>query len=110
MFKAVHEIILEQLGGQRFITMTGVKNLSYDGPTLRMSLPRNKSKANRLWITLNNNDTYTMRFFRYTAPRFITAKAEFTNEKVTEIKQFEGVYNTQLQELFTRVTGLYTHL
>ena len=65
---SVPEIILEQLGGHRFVVMTGSNHFVADGYTLRMSLAKNGSKANRLYITLDADETYTMRFFRYTAP------------------------------------------
>lgn len=48
----VADIILEQLGGSKFLAMTGANHLLSDGNTLRMNLPKNASKANRLWITL----------------------------------------------------------
>ena len=54
--------ILEQLGGNKFIAMTGAKNFVSDGNTLRMTLPKNRSKANRLYVTLDATDTYTMYF------------------------------------------------
>lgn len=56
--------ILEQLGGNKFIAMTGAKNFVSDGNTLRMTLPKNRSKANRLYVTLDATDTYTMYFFQ----------------------------------------------
>ena len=65
----VADIILEQLGGNKFLVMTGAKNLIADGDTLRMSLPKNMSGANKLEITLDATDTYTMRFYKYTAGR-----------------------------------------
>lgn len=102
------DIILNQLGGGRFAAMTGSKNFIADGNTLRMSLARNASKANRLYITLDADDTYTMRFFRYTAPRFNSKTVSFTEEKVTEVREIKGVYCDMLQGLFTEVTGLYT--
>lgn len=104
----VAEIILNQLGGNRFVAMTGSKNFVSDGNTLRMSLYKNASKANRLWITLDPDDTYTMRFFRYTAPRVNSKTMRFYPEKVTEVKTIHTVYCDQLQDLFTEVTGLYT--
>ena len=56
--------ILEQLGGNKFIAMTGASHFVSDGNTLRMTLPKNGSKANRLYITLDEGtDTYTMHFF-----------------------------------------------
>ena len=68
---SIASIILEQLGGNKFIAMTGASHFVSDGNTLRMTLPKNGSKANRLYITLDEGtDTYTMRFFRYTANEY----------------------------------------
>lgn len=106
----VANIIYNQLGGNKFVVMTGSKNFLDDGNTLRMALAKNASKANRLWITLEADDTYTMRFFRYTAPRFSTKTYTFSDEKITEVRTIKGVYCDMLQELFTEVTGLYTRL
>ena len=106
----VADTILEQLGGGRFAAMTGSRNFVSDGNTLRMSLAKNASKANKLYITLEADDTYTMRFFRYTAPKFNSRTISFTDEKITEIKSYSGVYFDMLQDLFTEVTGLYTRL
>lgn len=106
----VANIIYNQLGGNKFVVMTGSKNFLDDGNTLRMALAKNASKANRLWITLEADDTYTMRFFRYTAPRYSTKTYTFSDEKITEVRTIKGVYCDMLQELFTEVTGLYTRL
>jgi hypothetical protein len=85
-----------------------------ENETLRMTLAKNASKANRLWITYNPDDTYTMRFFRYKAPSFRIdhKKQTFTTypEKITEVKTYEHIYFDMLQELFTTVTGMYTKL
>lgn len=108
------QIILEQLGGNKFIAMTGAKNFVSDGDTLRMTLPRNGSKANRLYITLDPDDTYTMDFFKYTPPMLKVnhkkGTAEFVECKEEDVKKFTGVYCDQLQELFTEVTKMYTRL
>lgn len=106
----VADIILEQLGGNRFAVMTGASNFLSDGNKLCMTLPRNMSKANRLHITLTPDDLYTMRFFRYTPGRLNRKTWKFTEDKVTEIKTVNGIYCDQLQEIFTQVTGMYTHL
>lgn len=110
----IPEIILNQLGGNKFIVMTGSKNFVADGNTLRMTLAKNGSKANRLHITLEADDTYTMHFFRYTAGGWrVNHKAGTITEKkekIEEVKTFHGVYFDQLQELFTEVTKLYTRL
>ena len=106
----VADIILEQLGGNKFVVMTGASHFISDGNTLKMQLPRNLSKANRLDITLDVDDTYTMRFFKYTPMKLNTKTFEFSKEKIKEIKTVEGVYCDMLQETFTEVTGMYTRL
>lgn len=110
----VASIILQQLGGNKFLAMTGAYNLLSDGNTLRMSLRRNASKANRLYITLDADDTYTMRFFYYKQGGL---KIDYKKATVTEVKPVErdiytvsGIYFDQLQEIFTAQTGMYTHL
>lgn len=93
------EIILQQLGGRKFIAMTGSKNLMQDGASLRMNLVRNHSKAKYLSITLMGNDTYEMNFF--------TADKNFN---IITVENKAGVYADMLQSIFTQVTGLYTSL
>ena len=106
----IANIILEQLGGNKFVVMTGAKHFKAIKNGLRMKIPKNKSKANSLDITLNYDDTYTMRFYRYVAPRLNSKTLMMSEEKLEEVKKFEGVYFDQLQELFTEVTGMYTRL
>ena len=106
----VADIILAQLGGNRFVAMTGANHFVSDGNTLRMQLPKNHSKANRLYITLDADDTYTMHFFKYTAPRLNKKTWEWSDGKQETVKKVAGIYCDQLQEIFTNVTLLYTHL
>jgi hypothetical protein len=110
----VADIILDQLGGNKFLAMTGAHHLLADGNTLRMQLTKNISKANRLWITLDADDTYTMHFFYYRAGGM---KVDYKKGTVTEkpeimkdVYKVSGIYFDQLQEIFTRLTGMYTHL
>lgn len=106
----VADTILQQLSGNRFLVMTGAKNLIADGNTLRMTLPRNSSGANRLAITLDASDTYTMRFYKYTAGRLNKKTFSWSEDKVTEIVTVDGVYCDMLQSIFTETTGMYTYL
>lgn len=94
------EIILNQLGGNKFIVMTGSKNFVNTGKGLRMKLTRNKAKAQYLTITLNAMDTYDMTFIK-------VRKSDF---QITEVAKSEGVYCDQLTKIFEQVTGLYTSL
>lgn len=102
-------ILIEQLGGRKFIAMTGTKNFITDNangtPTLRMDLKANFGGVNRLQIALNANDTYTMYFYK-----LAIGKSTNWEAKVTKEQTFAGVYSDMLQSIFTKVTGLYTKL
>ncbi len=96
--------ILSQLGGRKFLAMTGSKNVfsTDNGMTLSMHLTRNAAKAKYLQITLNDSDTYTMTFSKEVGKKY--------QEEIVEVAKFEGVYCDMLQGIFTKVTGLYTSL
>lgn len=99
----IAKTILEQIGGGRFIAMTGSKVFIDLGNGLRMNLTRNKTSANRLDILLDEaTDTYIMRFYRHS---FSKKTFEVTTK---DIALHEGVYCDMLEEMFTSVTGLYT--
>lgn len=106
---SVPSIILEQLGGQKFIAMTGCRDFVGDKNKLRMTIPKNMSKANRLEITLRD-DLYDMRFYKYSAPRLNKKTFQYTDEKVVEVAHFEGIFFDMLCDIFTQVTGMYTRL
>jgi hypothetical protein len=95
----VARTILSQLGGNKFMAMTGAKNLVGSEDALCMHLPRNKSGAKYLRIEITMSDTYNVIFRKhgknYTFP--IAAK-------------FENVYAEMLQKIFTEVTGFDTKL
>ena len=94
----VHEIILQQLGGNKFKIMTGSKNVYYDHNELQMDLVRNLTGAKRLNIHLDASDTYTLKFWK------------FTKKGMFLVKEIKGVYCDMLQSIFTEQTGLYTSL
>lgn len=106
----VANTILEQLGGNKFLAMTGAKNLLADGNTLRMTLPKNCSRANRLYITLDNDDTYTMHFFRFTPGKLNRKTFAWVEDKTEEVSTIDGVFCDMLQNIFTDITGMRTHL
>lgn len=98
----IAQTILQQIGGHRFVVMTGSKKLLDMGNGLRMNLTRNKTQANRLEITLDRaTDTYIMRFYK----QVMTKDFEI---KITEIARHDTVYCDMLEKMFTSVTGLYT--
>ena len=92
----VAETILSQLGGNRFVVMTGAKNLLKDHNALSMRLP--SRKVTHVRITLDPSDTYTVLFLR------------MRGYQVTEVARVSDVYADSLREVFTRYTGLETSL
>ena len=90
--------ILDQLGGNKFLAMTGSRDFVAAKNLLRMRLARNKSGASHLTIILAGDDTYRMQFWKL-------AKAS-----IKVLETIEGVRFDQMQAVFTDVTGLDTHL
>ncbi len=99
----VANTILEQLGGRRFIAMTGAKNFVGEENALSFMIGRNYRQINHVRIYLNALDLYEMTFSQVRKNRF--------NEVVyKQIENFTDVYFDQLQDLFTKATGMYTRL
>jgi hypothetical protein len=92
--------ILQQLGGKRFIVMTGAKHVVADGDAFRFRLPSNfaKSGINAVKITLTVDDTYDLVF------------SNVRGLNVTEIATVTGIYADQLRDVFRSETGLDTTL
>lgn len=92
----VAKTILAQLGGQRFLTMTGAKFLLAHATALSFHLPSNfaKNGINRVRIDLTAQDLYDVTFSRARGIKV------FYQSKV------DGLYCDQLQEAFTEATGL----
>lgn len=109
----VANTILNQLGGNKFLAMTGAKYLLdlHDG--LRFNIPKNGSKANKVEITLNGHDLYDVKFYKYTPYKFrITKDGQFkeTKEKTEIVKEFKDIYCDMLVEIFEQTTKMYTRL
>lgn len=98
MTNQIAPTILAQLGGGRFLAMTGAKGLLGLPNGLAFQIGRNATRANRVRVTLDASDTYTITTSRY-------AKLN-----VTPVAKLEGVYAEDLQRAFTDLTGLDTHL
>lgn len=91
--------ILAQLGGNKFVAMTGARNLIALEKGLQFDLPRNASKANRVQIVLAGSDLYTIAFY----------KARGLNcDKVGQDKN--GLFADQLASAIEAITGLATRL
>jgi hypothetical protein len=94
----IAETILAQLGGRRFTSMTGAKDIYAIKSGVQFKVGRNCKGVNKVRITLNAADTYDMQFLFV---RGMTVKVKSSTE---------GIYADQLQVAFTEHTGLYTHL
>ena len=89
--------ILEQLGGNKFIVMTGAKQFYYNANSVTFKVMKSKG-INLVKVILEADDTYTMQFYKVHAA------------KSTLMVEEKGVYCDMLQQVFTAKTGLYTHL
>lgn len=100
---SVAHVILDQLGGSRFVAMTGAKNLAetadaLGGLAFRLPSRFAKDGINAVKITLDYSDTYIVKFLK------------IGKTKLTVVSQHDMVYCDQLVDLFEQQTGLYTHL
>jgi hypothetical protein len=97
----VVETLLKQLGGNKFMVMTGSKVFDYGSNMLTLKLPTNKSKANYLDIVYHpGKDLYTMTF-RRVFNRGLDSK---------RLVEYDDLYADQLREVFTLATGMETSL
>jgi hypothetical protein len=94
----VANTILEQLGGGRFIAMTGAKSFVGGEDSLHFSIPKSKDGINKVRIILAPSDTYRMEFYK---ARGIECAL---------IGEMEMVYAEDLRRIFTSHTGLHTNL
>lgn len=122
--------ILKQLGGKRFVAMTGARCLVAINNGLRFRFGRNGSKANMVSIVLRGDDTYTMTFLYVRNPPNpysllakylgrgmdpVTAEKKIKQQSdpdkmVQTLKEYKGIYCDQLEELFRDYTKLNTRL
>ena len=94
----IAKTILQQLGGNKFIAMTGAKNLGFTNNGLQMKIGRNSKGITHVIISLKSTDTYDVEFI----------KMRGVNRKV--VKKLKGVYADMLRKIFTKYTGLRTSL
>jgi hypothetical protein len=127
--KEVSETILQQLGGRRFIVMTGAKDFVAIDNGLRFRIGKNSSRANIVKVILQGDDTYTMQFVKQGkdvneydillkyADRGLSDEAY--NKAVTDalerakknaepkvLKEYNGLFFDQLREFFTEFTKM----
>lgn len=99
----VAQTILAQLGNNRFIAMTGAKDMSHgvdaDGQSyLSMRIGKNSTNVTNIRVTLCHDDTYTMTFMHVRGVKVATAA------------EVDMVYADQMRDVFESRTGLATSL
>mgnify|MGYP003110041183 FL=1 len=90
---------LRQLGGNRFIAMTGAKHFGVGPNGMSFKIGRNSKRVNHVTIDYDRGrDLYNMKF------DWVTIKG------IKNKKTLKGIYADQLQDMFTKYTGMYTSL
>lgn len=105
MITSVYQQILHQLGGSKFLVMTGASKFVHgyeqiddSYPFLAFRIPKASKGINQVKIVLTPSDTYIMKFFTSHRGNYIL------------VNQIDNIYVEQLQDIFTQQTGLLTHL
>jgi len=91
-------IILKQIGGNRFIAMTGAKGFAFSDKYMSFKIGRNSKGINFVRIGHNAMDTYDMEF------GFVSVKGIKVKKKV------KGVYADMLGTMFKKYTGMNVSL
>ena len=98
----IANVILSQLGGNRFIAMTGACNLGHGvnskGESYLSFKFKGSKKFNYCAISLNGNDLYDMQFIKM---------VKFDRRMV---KDCPDNYNNEINHVFETMTGLLTRL
>jgi hypothetical protein len=99
----VANTILEQLGGRRFIAMTGSWSFTGDTNSLSFRLGKNPKGHRFCKVVLDESDTYTVDFFNIDIRKPV-------GEMITKLSRVCGVYADGLRQTFEIQTGLLTSL
>jgi hypothetical protein len=98
----VARTILQQLGGNKFVAMTGARNIVGGQNNLSFRLPGSggftKDGINAVKIELDPSDTYKVTFMR------------IRGGKMSVVSEHDNVYAESLREVFEQATGLRTSL
>ena len=97
---AVANAILEQLGGARFVAMTGAKLIVGGESHLQFKLPARFAKdgINCVRVELEPSDTYRAIFYK------------LGRTSTVIVHRVDGVHADSLRAVFTSATGLETSL
>ena len=97
MTTAAHTI-LNQLGGSKFIAMTGATCfIDNNGQTLVAKF-KGSPIANIMYVTLNGLDLYDVKI------------CKFRGTDIKVVREVENAYSDMLASIFTQTTKLYTSL
>ena len=97
------DVLIKQLGAA--LPMMGARNLVRDEHSLWFSIGANPKRGNKVTITLCEDDTYRVAFYR--VPRMQAIANGATPEQIGEIW---GVYADGLHAALKSLTGLETRL
>lgn len=92
------KIIIDQLGGNKFIATTGAKSFGFGPAGLSFKHARGANKANYCRIQLTSTDLYDMEFVK------------IRNCEIATISKHSGLYHDMIRGVFERETGLATSL
>ena len=93
-----YEVILQQLGGNRFVAMTGAKNLGTSNKKdLSFSIGRNAKNVSHVHIKLTSMDLYDVEFINMRGAK-------------RKSKKVKGVYGDMLPKIFKKYTGMNVRL
>lgn len=91
--------ILSQLGGNKFVAMTGAKNLAHGPDYLSFKIGKNSGGVTHVKIRLDKGkDLYDMTFYKVRGAEMKT------------LKDIKGVQVGDMAKIFTDTTGLHTSL
>ena len=91
-------VLLKQLGGNRFIAMTGAKGFAFSNKYMSFKIGRNSKGINFVRIGHNAKDLYDLEF------GFVSVKGIKVKKKVKD------VYADMLGQIFTKYTGMHVRL
>ena len=102
----VAKTILAQLGGNRFITMTGANSFAGDENSLSFKLPSRMTRDHirGVRIVLNSLDLYDVTYYKF------AGSFKRGNYRVVTVASSEGLYADMLCDDFTAKTGLEVSL
>lgn len=94
----IAKIIMEQLGGNKFVVMCGVKDVRAVSNGVGFKIMKNNLKCNYIEIKLNGNDLYDIKYYSIRG----------TNVNVKH--ELNDVYAEDMISLMEEDLGLYFHL